>query len=1318
MTNQINQNKYHNLNLLNSTILPKWYNSIYSSEDNILIYPITSNIIIHNLSNDTKKIINNKGKNKISNIKYLDKDKNILLTISKSQFPKINIISLNPEDGNDKQNTYLYSKIIPIEENFSVSNIFIDRFRYNLFLIILSSIDKNILYFFHITSIDKNKYDIIPFEKLKNLELEIIDFKCFYNEILLICITRNSIIYYKLNLEKKICEFSNNIKFQFKLLPKSLKIDRKNGLIAMLTASGQSLIYDKEGNKIFEIICPINKEYFTFHIFSDYDNSICLSTNIGNIFIYKIDNYDDTFIFKTKNYIKYSFINRIINEKFLYNNNIYKSMNKNKNIISNNNKKNYIEIIYYNEKEDIILFTINNSISFLQIPLSSLINKNIKEDSNFIYNFNHSQKINNGIIIYNASSSQDKPYDNIIYSCSNDNILIKRYYNYSSNKFFNYYFDCSYLFKEPNTFITAIRFHPKYADSILYAGDNKGALYVINKDKNYQYQKYYLNKENNFNDDISIISIIFCPDNDYLIYIGFNNGMQRLYDLSVDKTFNYYILLTKGFLEKNEIDYRIKKSHVICFSHFFIYQYHLKEFIIYINNQNTIKISKIINIDDFNTINNYNGYNNYSNEKLVIKYEKILDIRMHKSENYIIVLNNQKQIIINELNYGNIISTIDLNKAMNYIYNIEIDISGLYLSLICDFKNSPLNSNKSSISIIELSTGQIKNYIKQTSFIITKTKFDYYGRFLITFGENGEISVWKFGKEIKNNIMYSIREIKKDFYNFWDNYQIKNYINIDKNNDYIIDEILEESLDIANKEKNYLDYDSYMNQEDFFRINNHGEKSINYNRSKSLNNESNLNNLNNNLNNLKNNSISIVDNDSIYQNNNNNIIIQTTSNNHLNKDSIDNSEKNKDNNNVNNGLDVFVMEDHYINRKSNNYKNSINYIATFRNNNKLINKNYETEKEKIIYNPYNKRNNDKKRSMSSNNSKTIVINNKKIGNISLTNNKSKSLRDIIMNKNTNQNNNIALPHITKNGNEITIKANGNTIQNNNYIETPHFLRSPHSQINSNKNNNSYNLNTNDIKNNLNLLSLTLHKNQSLNKENYKDIFDLKKKIILQSSALLHNERRMINLANAMNKKTFRNSSTNNNNYTNYSKEENVKNTSNSNLSNVLSMINTKRKNRNYNKLDKKIMFGNINELFKSGKYPEPDDIDMNLVNIKNENNTVKISRNNIIKIDKGYDGNNNYSNENLYFINNNKNNNNTSRINSNYFNNKSTSFSIIKDIQTNNNNIEIDKDNSNLSNINNYNINEITNGDNTSIGDQISYLENNILKFEKNFGNK
>jgi hypothetical protein len=157
----------------------------------------------------------------------------------------------------------------------------------------------------------------------------------------------------------------------------------------------------------------------------------------------------------------------------------------------------YINIIYFNEKDDLIIFTINNENNFIYASLSSLINKkyNIGKDTIFIYEFNHTQKMNNGIIIYNANppSSNNNSYDNIIYSCSNDNILNKRYYNHSSNKFHNYYIDFNYLFKEDNIFITSIRFHPKYGENILYAGDSRGCLYIIYKDRNYQYQKYHLN---------------------------------------------------------------------------------------------------------------------------------------------------------------------------------------------------------------------------------------------------------------------------------------------------------------------------------------------------------------------------------------------------------------------------------------------------------------------------------------------------------------------------------------------------------------------------------------------------------------------------------------------------------------------------------------------------------------------------------------------------------------------------------------------------------------------------------------------------------
>ena len=57
-----------------------------------------------------------------------------------------------------------------------------------------------------------------------------------------------------------------------------------------------------------------------------------------------------------------------------------------------------------------------------------------------------------------------------------------------------------------------------------------------------------------------------------------------------------------------------------------------------------------------------------------------------------------------------------------------------------------INSNKSSLAIIEINSGQIQNYVKETNNIIIKTKFDYYGRYLITLGEKGEISTWRLNK--------------------------------------------------------------------------------------------------------------------------------------------------------------------------------------------------------------------------------------------------------------------------------------------------------------------------------------------------------------------------------------------------------------------------------------------------------------------------------------------------------------------------------------------------------------------------------------------
>ena len=92
----------------------------------------------------------------------------------------------------------------------------------------------------------------------------------------------------------------------------------------------------------------------------------------------------------------------------------------------------------------------------------------------------------------------------------------------------------------------------------------------------------------------------------------------------------------------------------------------------------------------------------------------------------------------------------------------------------------------------------------------------------------------------------------------------------------------------------------------------------------------------------------------------------------------------------------------------------------------------------------------------------------------------------------------------------------------------------------------------------------------------------------------------------------------------------------------------------------------------------------------------------IIKIYKNYKNKNDYSDDTLYFINNNRFNN--SKINVNHYN-KSSSFSMLKDMQNNNNNSSITKNNySNYMNDNKFNITKVTNLENTSIAGQIKYL--------------
>ena len=1230
----MSKNSNHKLELINTTFIPKWYNCIYSPDKNTLIYPISSNIIIYNLSTDTKTIINNKNKSNISNIKFLDKEQNILLIINKSQFPLINIISIN--NNNDMVKSNIFSKIIPIEENFHISNIFIDRFRYNLFLILLSGINKNILYFFHLTNMKNNKYSLIPNGILQKLYIEVIDFKSFYNSDLIICTTRNSMVYYKINLENQICSLYKRVQLQVGIKSKSLKLDRKNGFISIITSKGECLIYDKEGNNINNIKNPLNNdEYFCFNIFSEFNNSLCLVTNKGNILLYEIENqnYYDEYNFKIKKIIKYVNINQIIQEKYQLN----------KNYINNNNiqdnKNNNVDIIYYNEKSNLIMIY-NNSL--LSLSLSDIINKRCTKNSILLYQFNHNTKINSGIIIYKASqnhthntNNNDLDYDNIIYTCSNNNILNSCYYSYSNNKFISNKYNFNNILPKDETYITSIRFHPKYPNDILYLGDSKGCLYLIYLKNNFNYQKYNLNdiKSDDTSYENAINLITFSPSSEYILYIGFNNGLQKLYDLKVNKHFNYYKLLSNNYFEKNEIYFRKSKSHIINFCHFFIYKNNLKDCFAYLANQQLVKISK------FENNNNLCISNSYNNIITSIKYnEQILDIKIHKSENYIITLNNKKQIIIKEISSGNIIHILDFNKNMNYIYNFDLDISGLYLSLICDFKNNNhnqmynINSNKSSIAIIEISTGKIANYIKESYYPIIKVKFDYYGQYIISLGEKGELSIWKLNKSINNVIAKSLEKIKNNFYEFWENFNIRNNENLYiDNNEEIMDEMLTEEL--IDKEKYILEADNYANPEDFYRINNHGEKSIYENKSKT-NSILFLDDTNNNM------SRSLINN-----NNQNNIFDKSNSN-------FINTEYNNN--------DYLLEEDHYINRNIYNYKNSVSYLKNNNINIKYNKRPLETEIEKS-------NSNTKRRASSfSDRNKNIILKAKKEQIFSSTQ-KTKSIRDMIMNNKSRNK-------------EKKVVDIDNDIKN---LETPQFPIIQTPSIDNNE---------------LRLFSF----NSNVNNNDNKDIFELKKKIIKQSSNLLYNQRRMVNLNNAMNKlkiknplflKTYSNSIRSN-------KEEIDKENIIYNNDRFISL--GKPNNQEEKEENKK-----INIIHK--KYPEPLDIDNNLINIdinffKNDKNIAKFENKEL-------------SNEQFFYINN--------KSGSNFINNNmnisdnSGSISLIKEMQNNTNNSFLGKNHSkrNLKNINNYNINDISNNNpNISVGEQISYLENNIKKFEKMFG--
>ena len=720
---------------------------IFSHKDKSLIYNLGSNIVSYNLSKNLKTFLQYFSADILS-IKYVQDDLNILVIISDDKpFPILSIWKFPSFQG-------IFSQELIFNNNFRFENVYIEQLNtYTLIILIMNKTETE-HYLYVLNILNDFKFEINFFGKIKNILPKIIDFGCFFRNNEIVFLMKHNLQIYSLDLYKAQNTLKKNINFSFKLKSNSLDICKIMNFLAILTEKGNCLIYDNNGNNTSNII-PIGQEMFVSSQFCE--KNLCLSTTKGNIYIYNIFGFILKYMINGVDILsfkKFSLIN---------------------NINSNNNFSAEDQIIIkssVDEKNDQLFCLFQNN-SFLFLSINQLLDNtkfryNIKSEnlnSISLYSFNHSNKIFDICLksYNNQNNSRNKQKENSFYTCAQDNKLILYNIDQSEDKIKNLYYDLKdilSLSKATNNsshYITTMQLHPIYSHK-LFLGDNKGFLYKIylNTELINEYKKFNI-------DSFSIIYLSF-SSNGLLLFIGLETGKQLIYKMN--KSFECILKLTEHYLTYDEIIFRKNNNHIISYGYFFSNKNH-RHCLLYKKNNYILEYDKL-----------------FKSERgpLVVKKKildiifnyPILDIVMHKSENYVIILDERRQILINNINENKITAIIDLSSQVNYIYNIQIDASGLYLSVICDIKlhgNKKTIKNKNDLLIIEISSSKLKNFIIQNS-PMSKAVFDNDGKYLIIGGESGEISLWRLPGEISSNIKSLLGEINNNE-DFWDNYEIK-----------------------------------------------------------------------------------------------------------------------------------------------------------------------------------------------------------------------------------------------------------------------------------------------------------------------------------------------------------------------------------------------------------------------------------------------------------------------------------------------------------------------------------------------------------------
>ena len=768
-------------------------NIIFAHKEKSLIYSLGSNIIHYNLKKDSKTFLQYFSSD-ISLFKFINDSENILLVITRSSFPILSIWQIPSFIG-------LYSEEIITQDDFEVGDIFFEQINPINYLILITSKNNNSDNFLYTLNVLKNgKFNLNFFGKLKYIITKINGFNIFYNSNDIVFLMSHNIQYYTIDLKNEKCVLKKNINLSFKLKENTLRISKLNNLLCVISVKGNCLIYNQNGiNK--QTISPLGQECFTVCEFCD--NSLCLGTSHGNIYVYNI------YGFKLKFMIKFNDISNIKILSLINKNNINTNINnnyKNNKYMSNN------EIIFISLNENLDqIFIIFNENSFVFMSIKQLLNKTkynynlkiIKPNTTTFYSFNQSNKILD--ICMHPRDNKYKYNEIIFYTCSTDNKLIKYYLDQKTDKLQNQYYDLNHIISSSHqkniakNYLTVLQIHPVFVNKI-FAGDKKGFLYIINLNINInanmdpndispKFRKYNIGT-------FEIVLLTFSQSGN-LLCIGFETGYKLIY--KTNKIFECILNLNDHYLNIENIAFRKNNNHILTYCSF-LNSKRNRHCVLYAKDHNIIEYGKLYKSDD--------GFSLRVKKIMSMTIKNtILDICLHKSENYVIILNDKKQIIINNILENKTTGLIDLNSQIKNIYNMQIDVSGLYLAVICDMNinnngksNKNFDKNKNDLIIIEISSSKVKNYIIQMS-AISKVIFDDIGKYIIIGGESGDISLWRLSGEMSSTIKNFLGEVSNDV-NFWNKYEIR-YNNQYNDNDYSLFSI-NDKADKDNKDNDII----------------------------------------------------------------------------------------------------------------------------------------------------------------------------------------------------------------------------------------------------------------------------------------------------------------------------------------------------------------------------------------------------------------------------------------------------------------------------------------------------------------------------------